>query len=249
MLKKLSRLEAEPPWSFAAGLSTMIGLFLAMVIGSTIAGTIFGTDPVAPIIGWTTGAALAIIFVLITRRRTPEDVQALRLDANNVRLPLVALFGVGMAITIDVIGLFLTGDFWITPELFSLFSIAEDNTIAAFDNSIIVWVIAFIFMALLQPIAEELVFRGVIYPAARASLGAWTGFSMTAILYALFHVLAYLTIAPTDFTRVWYGIIVALLDGLVITAVRGITGSTRAAIVAHAAFGAFAVLKAFTLTG
>ena len=250
MLKQIARLEPAPPWSFYTALGTLVGLFLSMVIGAGVAQVFFGNDPITPIFGWTVGAALAIIFVLFTRRRTVEDVAALRLEANdNSRLPIVALFCVGMAVTIDVIALGITGDFWTTPELFSLFAINTDNTFAALDVSVIAWVIAFIFMVFMQPIAEELVLRGVVFPAARSTLGTWTGFFMVVVLHTLFHVLAYLSIAPTDPTRIFYAILVPFLDALVITAVRAYTQSTRAAIVAHAAFGAFMVLKALTLTG
>ncbi len=43
--------------------------------------------------------------------------------------------------------------------------------------------------------------------------------------------------------RGWYGLILPMLSGLVFGAVRAGTGSTLAAIAAHAAFGLFALLK------
>lgn len=249
MLKKIASLEPAPPWSFYAALSTMVGLFLSMVIGAGVAQALFNNDPITPIFGWTVGAALAIMFVLFTRRRTQEEVAALRLEPDRTRLAIVALWCVGFAVMFDVIGLALTGDFWTTPELFSLFAINPDNSLAVLDVSVVAWLIALIFMVFMQPLAEELVFRGVVYPAARSTLGAWTGYWMVVVFHTLFHVLAYLSIPPTDFTRIYYAIIIPFLDAIVITAVRAHTRSTRAAIVAHAAFGMFMILKAFTLTG
>lgn len=250
MLKRLARSETAPPWSLFAGLSALFALFLAIIIGSTVAQQFLGDDPITLLVGWSAGAMLGIIFVLTSRRRTEEDVAALRIEADaDIRLPLIALFCVGMAVTFDVIGLGLTGNFWTAPELFPYFTIGQDNSITALDLSIIAWLIALIFMVILQPIAEELVLRGVLYPSLRESLGAWMAILMSAVFHTLFHTLVYLSIAPTDFTRIWYAIAIPFLDALVITCVRAYTGSTRAAIVAHAAFGAFAVLKAFTLTG
>jgi membrane protease YdiL (CAAX protease family) len=99
-----------------------------------------------------------------------------------------------------------------------------------------------------QPVAEELVFRGIALPALRQGFGAWMGLVLCSLAYGLFHQLAYSS--PTnDATLVWYGLALPLLAGLFISGVRVYTGSTRAAIAAHMAFGLFAVLKALTLAG
>ena len=250
MFKSLFRVESPPPWSLTGAMFTFFGLFLTMILGAGMAQTFIGDDPITPVVGWTTGAALAIIFVLVTRRRSLEEVEALRLDPNpEIRLPIIALFCVGMAIAFDVVGLGITGDFWPTPELFGFFAFGEDNAVAAVELSLIAWLIAFVFMVFMQPVAEELVLRGVLFPAMRSAVGPGAGYAMVVVFHTLFHVLAYLALQPDDFTVAYYGVIVPLLDAVVITGVRAHTGSTRAAIVAHAAFGAFAVLKAFTLTG
>ncbi|MBC7814346.1 MAG: CPBP family intramembrane metalloprotease, partial [Burkholderiales bacterium] len=110
------------------------------------------------------------------------------------------------------------------------------------------WVAAVLLMVLAQPIAEELVFRGILFPALRAATGAWAGLFLSALLYGTFHLLTY---APPQegLVGVWYGLFAPLLAGLVIGGIRAYTGSTRAAIVMHVGFGIFAVLKALTITG
>jgi uncharacterized protein len=105
-----------------------------------------------------------------------------------------------------------------------------------------------VFLVVVQPIAEELVFRGVTYPALRASLGPLAGIVATSISYALFHLLTY-TSAAMDVSTLWFTFALPLIEGLVLTLIRAYTGSTRAAIVGHMAFGLFAILKLITLSG
>jgi membrane protease YdiL (CAAX protease family) len=47
----------------------------------------------------------------------------------------------------------------------------------------------------------------------------------------------------------WYGLLSPLIAGLVYGAVRLYTQSTRAALLVHAAFGLFALVKLLTLMG
>jgi membrane protease YdiL (CAAX protease family) len=140
----------------------------------------------------------------------------------------------------------LTGDFFPTSELFPFFDrLVSGAVIVPLNVDLFSWVLAFLLLVVLQPIAEELVFRGVVYPALRANFGAWLGFGMVVVLYALFHLVAYAPQPP----NLWYGFFMPLLVGAVITFTRAYTGSTRAAIIAHAAFGLFALLKAFAISG
>jgi membrane protease YdiL (CAAX protease family) len=104
-------------------------------------------------------------------------------------------------------------------------------------------------MLIAQPLAEELVFRGVALPALRTALGARFGLVATAALSAVFHLLIY----PASYTAVdsgvsplaalWYSGVTPFLAALVFGSVRVVTGSTRLAIAAHVAFGLFALLR------
>ena len=68
---------------------------------------------------------------------------------------------------------------------------------------------------------------------------------MCAAVYALFHLLTYPPnyLGFSGLTPIWYGLMLPFLDGLIISAVRAHTGSTRSAVAAHLAFGLFAIVK------
>jgi len=245
MFKRIEKLDPAPPWSAFGAILTLVGMFMAMILGSVIGQITFADNTtLALMLGWSIGSIVTIGIVINTRQRTPEDKKALQLIDSRTPLPIVLLFSLGMAVTIDLILLAITGDFFPTTELFSFFDTpVSGETLIPLDIGFAEWVLAFLFMVLLQPIAEGLVLRGVVYPALRANLGAWIGFGTVVLLHSLFHLLAY---APQQL-NIWYGFISPLLVGLVVTYLRASTGSTRASIIAQAGFGLFALLKAFSI--
>ncbi len=250
LFSRIGRLEAAPPWGLGAAVSALVAALAALLLSSTIVLSIycgipanapycsalnFSTPPALTFFGWTLGAALTAAFVWFTRRTAAERA-ALRLGGMESSVFWVLLVSVGLAVTIDLIIIQFTGRA-IEPELQSLRQPGVDA---------ISWILAMVFMAVAQPAAEELVFRGVAQPALRQALGAWPGYLLTAVLYALFHVIAYSPSQPgADFLA--YGLLLPLVNGVIFGAVRLVTGSTRAAVLAHAAFGAFAVLKVLAL--
>jgi membrane protease YdiL (CAAX protease family) len=179
------------------------------------------------------------LFVLQTRQRA-EDRAALRLHVSTMPLPFVMFVALGAAIALDLLGLLLTGVFAQSPELASF-----DARSAGFLQ----WGVALALMLAAQPVSEELAFRGVAFPALRAMFGGIAGWLLSAALYGGFH---YLAFAPTptagSFASIWYGLLVPLIEGLLFGIVRAGTGSTRAAMFAHAAFGLFAIAKLLLVT-
>jgi len=237
VLSHLSSPEPAPPWGLFTGINSIIIAYVMIVVGTFVGTYLLGENPAALPISWLIGCALTVLFVALSRRRTPTDWEAMRMQSSERTLVLVALFSLGVAIALDILSLGVTRQFLPAPELSSL------NRELATPPA---WVAAFLLMVVGQPIAEELVFRGIALPALRHALGAWPGLLVCALAYGLFHQLAYS--APTnDPVLTWYGLALPFLAGLYLSAVRVYTGSTRAAIVAHMAFGLFAVLKALTL--
>lgn len=237
-IARLSVVET-PPWGVATALIAILAAFGALVVGTLVAQAWLAGTPYVNLAGWLIGALIALLFVLQTRR-SPDDRAALRLGAGGPPLPFVLFVMLGVAFAFDLLSLAVTGAFVPVPELLALVGRAP---------GLVDWLIAFAFMLLAQPIAEELVFRGVAFPALRAALGAWAGLIVTAMVYAGFHLLAYPPdyVGATPTTALWYGLALPLLNGLVISGARAYTGSTRAAIVTHAAFGLFALLKLLTM--
>lgn len=251
MLKRLALLEPAPPWSLYAGIGAVVAMFLAIIVGATLATTLLAATPAQPLAGWVIGGTITIAFVAITRRRTPAESAALRLNAPSaLPLPIVLLLALGLAITLDLLGLAFTGDFWPVAQLMGFFLIgAGDTLVARADVGLGAWALAALLLVIVLPLAEELVLRGVLYPALRTTLGAWPGLLMNAAFQMAFYLFTYVTFQLDGVTPLWFGVIFPFLVGLLLACIRAYTGSTRAAIVAHVGFGLFAVLKALALMG
>lgn len=220
-------------------LLSIVAAFIANVAAVAFIQTWFGSRPSSLLLAWTIAALLIVIFVFQSRR-SPEERLALRLGGPKIPLLLLLVLNIGFAMLLDVLSLGVTGEFPPMPELQALFQ-ASGDTLA--------WVAAALLMVIAQPVGEELIFRGIAQPAFRAALGAWPGLLLTAAVYGVFHLAVYTTGALGDANdpALWYGLVLPALHGLVFGLNRAATGSTRAAMIAHAAFGLFAVLKAFII--
>lgn len=231
LLKRIAQPEAAPPWGAGAVIVTLVAAFAAIIVGTFFGMSLFGMEAsYALIAGWTLSMALIIGLVLQTRRR---DRDALRLAPSETPLPLILFVAFGCAVAVDLIGLAVTGVVLPAAELINVSA-----------PTLLDWLLVIAFMLIAQPIAEELVFRGMAFPVLRELFSTWGGLALSGLLYGLFHLLAYpLPAEAAPVVGLWYGLLQPLLAGLVIGAVRAYTGSTRAAMIAHAAFGLFAVLK------
>lgn len=245
--QRLAAPEALPPWSLLEVINNLAILFLGMTllggfitsgVAMALSGGIEeGSLPVLLMTGWMLGAVAAALYVTLTRLRLLPSREAMRIDSSGLPLPFLLLLGLGVAIALDVIGIVLIGIIPLTPEL--LYARAASPAW---------WILAVIFMVLIQPVAEELVFRGVVQPWLRARMGPWPGLVLTAALYAALHLIVYSPPLEVDVVPLlWKGLVVPLLAGLFLGGVRVYAGSTRAAIVAHVGMGVFAVLGALVL--
>ncbi len=231
--------DPAPPWSLGAALLTLLFAFLAMLIGAAVAVAWAGAADYTELAGWTLGGILVIVFVWQTRRR---EWDVLGLVRSSAPLLFVMFVTLGCAIGLDLISLLLTGEFQPKPELLGL----TPSTFGIFE-----WGFAAIFMIFVQPIAEGLVFRGIMLPATRTVLGAWGGMIAVATLTGIFHMLVY----PPNYntasalTPIWYGLIIPIIEAIIFSSVRGYTHSTRASMAAHLTFGLFAVIKLLILAG
>lgn len=247
LLARINILDTPPPWSWVAAISSSIVSFAAVVIGTFIALALLNNTQYTALAAWTIGAVLTLTFVFI-RFSKPEERAAMRLggSAASVReIFLMLLIGVGLSLTLDVVSGRVTNTFLPEPELLSLYN---DVSLYQQPINIVTWIFAFVFMVLLQPIAEELVFRGIMLPSLRNTIGAWPGYILSAILYAVFHMLAFPP-GVNDFNGFWYSQLVPFIAGLIFGAIRLYSGSTRAAMLAHVGFGLFALVKVVTLVG
>ncbi|NDJ86096.1 MAG: CPBP family intramembrane metalloprotease [Chloroflexi bacterium] len=106
------------------------------------------------------------------------------------------------------------------------------------------WFLALILFAGVRPITEELIFRGILYPA----LARWLDNNLlaalaTAALFTIFYLLQVLN-ADLGWTTIYWGFIYPLTLGLTASLARAHTKSTWAAVGSHVMFGLFLVLSA-----
>lgn len=236
-MTRLTALDPAPPWTLVGVLVAFVAAFVAIIAGTGFALSWLGASPAAPYIGWVLGGVVMAVFVARTRR-TDADREALRLHPPRMTFLLLFL-SIGIAMLFDLISLVVTGKFLPLPEML---------TLAQNRGDVLTVVFATAFMVAAQPIGEELIFRGIAFPVLRGALGAWLGLVVCALMYGVFHLLAYPP-ASQDSALLWGALALPILDGLYFGLVRAYTGSTRAAVYAHAVFGLFAVLKVFALMG
>jgi membrane protease YdiL (CAAX protease family) len=252
-LTRVTALENPVPWSAWNAFSTVIAAFLAAVVCTGVVLAVVGVTQYATLLSWALADMVIVGFVYISRR-TAEQRAALHLSPVGAptdiasmlqNVLLLLLVGVGLAIALDVITGRLTDLSIPEPELLGLY---VDVYVNNFPILFISWALAFVMMVVLQPLAEELVFRGILQPALRQSFGLWPGYLVSAALYGLFHLITYSSPSGDAFS-LWYGLLAPFIAGLIFGAVRLYTGSTRAAVLTHAAFGLFALVKLLTLVG
>lgn len=247
LIRRIARTEPAPPWGPVTALGVVVGAFVALLAGTVIVSIVAANSPTATLVGWSIGMVAIALYITVVRNRTPEDGQAMRIGPTTAPLLIYLLLGLGVGITLDVISLAVTGQTFPVPELLGFFDLGTAPP--SFVNpGILGLVIAGLFLMVIQPVGEALVFHGVAYPALRANLGIWAGFFITALFYAVFHLVAY---SPPggggNFTLVWYTVIVPFLDGIFLTTCRAVSGSTRAVVAAHVGLGLFALIRAVLL--
>ena len=236
-LAQLARPQTPPPWSLGDVLSTFIALALAiLVLGPALTTMMFnGLTATTLLFGWLVGLVIVIVFVLVTRQRQFATLRLGRSDSH-WPLPYALLVGVAAALTIDVVAGLVTGFRPVAP----LINIGQTGASE--------WVLGGLFIALVQPIAEGLIFQGVTLPRLRASFGAWPGFWATTLLYTLYSVAVYSTNVSSG-SFVWYGVFVPFMSALVLNAVRIYTESTRATIITQIGMGLTFLLATIALAG
>jgi membrane protease YdiL (CAAX protease family) len=145
------------------------------------------------------------------------------------------LLSLGLAWAFDLAGavLRLKGGQVVPPVLDSL---REPDVFA--------WLVAALVALIIQPVAESLIFSGILYPAlARIFSDNRVTITMVSLIYMLVSLV--LSAAPGQ----WYMMFQPLFMALVVNSLRAYYQSTRAAILARMAFGLFFVLAALFSAG
>ena len=96
-----------------------------------------------------------------------------------------------------------------------------------FQNALDAWMVA-LFGVFVAPIAEEIAFRGFLYPALRPWTGRILGAILTSIPFAFLH--------AQQVAHAWGPLTMVFLVSLVLVAVRERTGSVAASALVHACY-------------
>jgi membrane protease YdiL (CAAX protease family) len=95
------------------------------------------------------------------------------------------------------------------------------------------------FAITLGPLMEELFFRGFLYPIIARRMGAVWGIILTALPFGLMHYAQY---------RSWAAVLIIVLVGAVLTAVRAVTKSVASSFLAHVGYNGTLMLLAAIAT-
>jgi len=237
LLQRIRQPEAAPPWSLTWAIATVVLAFLfCAFVGSAVAVTLTGAAPnTAVVYGWALGGLLTIAVVLIGQR---GRLSGLRLRG---QFPVLIAFGVGLgaAVTLDLLAALFAGRVIEPPETARLIGGA----------SVLLWVVTGLFVVVIQPVAEEIVFRGTLYPALRDAQNVWAAILVSGLMYGLFHQVLYTYATPDVAFAWWYTLVEPVAVGITLSILRAATQSTGAALAAHVGVGTFALLKTLLISG
>jgi hypothetical protein len=172
------------------------------------------------------GLALGVLYLLIARRYDRPLWRSLGYTFEFRGALVCAVAGPALAISLGMLGYVLK-----TPPVSPIPNLITDR------SSLIA---VLLFAVLVGPIFEEMVFRGFLFPLIARSLGPGMGIILTAIPFALLHVVTY--------GVVWQTLAIVGLAGIAFGIARERTGSTAASAMLHVGyngtlFGVFLIQK------
>ncbi len=243
--QKLSIPESsDTPWSMMdATIIVLVLLITLILVGPSIvtlpSANVTVITPFMLMFGWAIGQVITIAFVVINRRSSPESWQALKLDKGLIPQPIAVLVGVAIALTTDLIVSLPSSQFLPIPEIFGL----QTEGVGSL-------VVAALFVVLIQPIAESLVFQGVLLPKLRVIMGPWGGVVMTTVIFTVIHYGIFYSSYESNYPQeamLWYGIAYPLVFGFTFSLLKVYAQSTRAVILGRMGAGVILLLTALIL--
>ena len=142
--------------------------------------------------------------------------------------PVDVLWGLGTVVISVVVGVVLAALFQVPPEE----SAQLNSALWPADISPTQALWAGLAIGILVPIAEEMVFRGMIQNALSRWFNHWVALPVTALIFALPHLPNFLFLQVSS-AAMWSGIIQVAILGLVIGAILIKTGRLGGCILAH----------------
>ena len=239
LLRQLAEPEkTPPPWRLVTPLMLLAVMLLCLaLVGPALASILLNSQSATPqllTLGWTIGMTMTAGFAFINRRGSQASRDALRFVKGALPTPIVMLTGVAIALGINLLVSLGGGRFLPLAEIYG-----------ASGAGII---IAALLLIIAQPLAETLVLQATLLPSLRFSLGPRLGLLAASALYALLYWLVFHAPYQTLYHPLWHGLLQPLLLCLAFSALRVVTGSSRAALIARVCAGAVFLLAGLALT-
>ena len=245
---RLLAVEAPPPWGQMTALGAFVITIFCFIAGAFLA-LPFGIANATLEAQWLAlniGALLTIIYLVIRMRQPPQRA-ALRLSPRHGGPTLLYFIAWGLlfSFALDLLGQALTGRILPPLELIDTYAARAELSVASA-------LLAALFMLLGQPLVEELLLRGLLYPAMRARMSGTGGLGLALLTSALAHTILHNALygglgEQIDITQLWLVIITPLLAGFAFAIARAASQSTLAAILVHVGVGGGALLKLILL--
>lgn len=237
-LQRLRTREAAPTWALRTAFFFVIAYVAIWILSVTIVATLRGeingqisADSYLLTLGLSSLVAATSVIVWARRRFAEQWFAAYKLVAvRGGSFVLTLLIGLGAAWALDLFG-----------GAVQIKRLLEIPTVynGLLEVISVTWVIGAISVLLIQPIAETLIFSGMLYPATTER----TGDNIPAIIgTALVYMLVNVFLAVQQ--DMWFVVVQPVLMMLFIVGVRAYTKSTLLAIVARIGFGLFIILVA-----
>jgi membrane protease YdiL (CAAX protease family) len=232
-----ARQTAPQSWGVRSWLGPLVSL-AALIVGSGfLAGALpdRGTGRTIGVAALSIGLELVLLAVLVAFARplvARGGGWSRTLGLDRVRrsdwLPWIT--GVGFAYlgrtVVSVVALALTGGT----------ALAEASNLTGVDGSVVSIVVLVVVAVVLAPIAEELMFRGLLLRSFMHRMGFWPAAGLSTLLFGAFHVYEVDTVAGAITLACSVGVL-----GLVNCYLVRITGRLTPGIMVHATYNALAV--------
>ncbi len=241
-----------PPWGMRLAFGTVIMFVVALFLGLLITTTIREDDPTdAQALSIIMGAAIGSVMALTlayqyssgvilkkqesSKRYQQTVAQSLGLIPSRSRpFWIASLSALAVAIVLDTVTLILGKSDTSLPLGLDRMDDADALT----------WIMALVVFIVLRPVAEEVIFRGILYPVmVKRTQDNLQAVVWSAVIFALFYFVQAFNWEISWEVSYW-SLAYPLMLGLTAGIVRAHTKSTTAAILANAMFGLFLIMKA-----
>ncbi len=216
----------DPPWTIVEALAILalswvvanIVILITVLVVARVRGgavTTLGRDPQVVVLGeFLSYLIIVAALCLYVRDRAGGFLRGIRWQFPSRRFATYVVAGLVLSVLVQVTSRLLPIPKSLPIE--HLFRTARDA-----------WIMS-VFGCTVAPFVEELLFRGILYPALARRLGVTIAVGITGLGFAALH-------AP-QLGFSWAPVLMLVMVGVVLTLVRARTGSVGASFLVHAAY-------------